>query len=54
MHAVIMQAVLPTIMALNTSLARFFPWLGAKGVSPPSWTPIEPKLENPLSAYDAM
>jgi len=45
------QATLPATIALTATIAMSLRRDGAMALSPPSWTPIEPKLLNPHRAY---
>ena len=50
-QAVMKQATLPAIIALSATLAKSERRSGAMAPSPPTCTPIDPKLAKPQSAY---
>ena len=51
MHAVIKLATFPVIIDPNASLARVDFFVGIKVLKTPRTIPIEPKFENPQTAY---
>ena len=51
MQALVNDAKLPAIIALNANLENVFDLDGAKALSPPIWIPIEATFAKPQSAY---